>query len=68
MVIPEKMKTNRFKDVRIPSGQELINMYLGREIPEHMYTGEESQFIGRKTEQLENAKRELEQKFAETDE
>lgn len=54
MVIDEKMKVNKFRDVRIPSGQELWDRFKNASLPD-MYAGDqESNPNGAtKTEQLQ---------------
>lgn len=40
MVIDEKMKVNKFRDVRIPSGQELWDRFKNASLPD-MYAGDQ---------------------------
>lgn len=53
MVVPEKMKVNHFKEVRIPSNKEYFKKFGSYQPTESYFTGEEAIPLGeRKVDML----------------
>ena len=69
MIVPEKMKTNHFREVRIPSNKEYFRKF-GQYTPgESYYTGEVVDMGNlNKIDQILAGQQEIEAKLAENDE
>lgn len=52
MVIEEKLKLNKFREVSIPKPSDMYARLGYRNLPDGNYTGEEEMFEGRKLDNL----------------